>query len=78
VNYNETYTGYRFITADESEYLPPFQTGNLQLLYDFKLQTHAIQFTAQCNNIWDEQYQVVSGRPMPGTNWLAGCKIGIL
>ena len=78
VNYIHTYTGYRFITTDESEYLPPYQTGNVQIMYPFMLHEHAIVFSGQCNNIWNEQYQIVSSRPMPGVNWLLGLKIPIL
>jgi len=77
-NYNHTYTGYRFTTTDESEYLLPYQTGNVQLMYNTSLKGHALQFTGQCNNIWNEQYQVVAFRPMPGINWLAGFKLAIL
>ena len=76
-NYNHTYTGYRFITTDESEYLEPYQTGNVQLMYNMQIRAHLLQLTAQCNNIWNAQYQVVGFRPMPGTNWLAGLKLGI-
>ena len=71
INYNETYTGYRFITTDESEYLPPYQTGNIQLMYQAIIQKHPFQLTAQCNNIWTHNTKVVAGRPMPGINWLA-------
>ena len=78
VNYNQTYTGYRFITTDESEYLVPYTTGNVQLLYNAAVYSHSLQFTGQCNNIWNEQYQVVSARPMPGINWLVGFKVVIL
>ena len=78
VNYNQTYTGYRFITTDESEYLVPYTTGNVQLLYNAAVYSHSLQLTGQCNNIWNEQYQVVSARPMPGVNWLLGFKFVIL
>jgi len=78
VNYIHTYTGYHFITTDESEYLPPYQTGNLQLMYNAHVQHHLWQLTGQCNNIWNEQYQVVASRPMPGINWLLGIKISLL
>ena len=78
VNYNETYTGYRFITTDESEYLPPYQTGNVQLMYNIRISHHSCQFTGQCNNIWNEQYQVIAARPMPGINWLLGFRIVVL
>ena len=78
VNYNHSYTGYRFITTDESEYTLPYQTGNIQLMYNTSIRKHSVQLTGQCNNIWNEQYEVVAGRPMPGTNWLAGFKATIL
>lgn len=77
-NYNHTYTGYRFITTDESEYIDPYQTGNIQLLYTFLVHSHPLQATFQCNNIWNGQYQVVAFRPMPGTNWLFGIRADIL
>lgn len=77
-NYNHTYTGYRFITSDESEYLLPYQTGNAQLMYNSTIHKHSLQLTAQCNNIWNEQYEVAAYRPLPGVNWLAGFKIGIM
>jgi vitamin B12 transporter len=78
VNYNHTYTGYRFITTDESAYLPPYQTGNVQLMYRASLGDHNLQLTGQCNNIWNQQYQVVGFRPLPGINWLIGCQLQII
>jgi iron complex outermembrane receptor protein len=75
--YIHTYTGYRFITSDESEYLLPYQTGNIQVMYDRRIGRHAIQFTAQCNNIWNADYFIAALRPMPGINWLAGVKLTI-
>lgn len=77
VNYNHTYTGYRFITVDESQWLMPYSTGNAQLLYTLPFKAHSLQFTAQCNNIWNKQYQVVNARPMPAINWLFGLRLNI-
>ncbi|XZF15328.1 TonB-dependent receptor [Chitinophagaceae bacterium MMS25-I14] len=71
-NYNHTYTGYRYVTTDESQSLDPFQTGNVQLMYSFNAGKYPVRASFQLNNIWNEQYQVVATRPMPGTNWLAG------
>jgi iron complex outermembrane receptor protein len=76
-NYNHTYTGYRFITTDESEYTLPYQTGNVSALYNCTLGSHRLQLSAQVNNIWNEHYQVVAFRPMPGINWLLGIKYNI-
>jgi vitamin B12 transporter len=74
-NYNHTYTGYRFYTTDESAYLLPYNTGNVQVMYTAEVAKHVAQLTAQCNNIWNEHYQVVANRPMPGINWQAGIQV---
>lgn len=76
-NYNHTYTGYRFITIDESQYILPFNTGNIQLLYNTDLLKMPLQLTAQCNNTWNNRYSVVNARPMPGVNFLVGLKATI-
>jgi vitamin B12 transporter len=73
-SYNHTYTGYRFTTADESQYLLPYNTGNLQLLYTQQWPATTLQLSGQCNNIANYQYAVVNGRPMPGINWMLGAK----
>ncbi len=78
LNYNHTYTGYRFYTTDESLYLLPYNIGNLQLMYNMHAGKYALQLNVQCNNIWNTQYQLAAGRPMPGINWLAGLKLGII
>ena len=77
-NYNHTYTGYRFIAVDESAYLLPYNTGNLLLMYSAILSKHPVQFTAQCNNVWNQGYEIIAERPMPGINWLAGVRVGVL
>jgi len=70
LQYSHTYTGYRFTVADESEYLAPYQTGNLFAMYVLPLKQNTYTFTAMLNNIWNEQYSVVGYRPMPGRNFL--------
>lgn len=78
LNYSHTYTGYRFITNDDAYYLPPYQTGNLMLTYGARCLGRDFTLTGQCNNIWNQQYQVVAYRPMPGTNWLLAIKAQLL
>ncbi len=77
-NYNHTYTGYRYTVADESAYLLPYNTGNVQLSYGALLLQHNLQLTAQFNNIWDAHYNIVFSRPMPGVNYFMGLKINLL
>lgn len=77
LNYNHTYTGYRFVTMDESAWVTPYQTGSIQLACQLPTKQHQVQLTAQCNNVWNAQYQVVAYRPMPGINWLMGIKASL-
>ncbi len=74
-NYNHTYTGYRFITVDESSWLMPYNTGNIQLMYTTRLGRNKFQLSAQANNVWSSEYSIISARPMPGINWMAGVKL---
>lgn len=67
-NYNHSYTGYRFVTTDESQYIAPYQTGNLYVSYQKSFSEHQFKISLQCNNLWDNVYQVVYLRPMPGRN----------
>lgn len=75
LNYNHTYTGYRFLTVDESQWLMPYNTGNVQLLYTMPLSHYQLQLTGQCNNVFNRGYSVVNARPMPGINWLMGIRL---
>lgn len=75
INYNHTYTGYRFTTTDESQYLHPYQTGNFYVSYRQKIKKLDCSFNASCNNAWDERYQIVNLRPMPGRNWALGISL---
>lgn len=79
VNYNHTYTGYRFYTIDESAWIEPYNTANLQLTYMLSLpKQKSIQLSFQANNIFNATYMVVSQRPMPGINFMAGAKFNMI
>lgn len=77
VNYNHTYTGTRYVTTDESQAIDPYQTGNIQVAYKCLLHHTPLTMNVQCQNIWDQKYEVVGARPMPGINWLAGFTISL-
>ena len=76
-NYNHTYTGYRFVTIDESQFLEPYHTGNVQLMYTFSKAVYTIRAAAQVQNIWDARYEVISARPMPGRYFLFSLQLGL-
>ena len=78
LSYIHSYTGYRFTTSDESEFLLPYQTGNVQLMFPTQILGMPLQVTCQCNNIWNESYYIAGYRPMPGINWLVGLRLSVL
>ncbi|WP_118972742.1 TonB-dependent receptor [Taibaiella koreensis] len=76
INYNHTYTGYRFVTVDESQYLEPYQTGNLQLMYQWAPGNYRLGLSGQVQNLWNTRYEVVNARPMPGRYFLLSLQLG--
>ncbi|KAA5536605.1 TonB-dependent receptor [Taibaiella lutea] len=77
VNWNQTYTGYRFVTVDESQYLDPYFTANIQVSYAILLSKYKLQMIGQLQNIFNTDYQVVNARPMPGRNFSLQLRMGI-
>ncbi len=75
LNYNHTYTGYRYITIDESMYLNPFYLGNMHLNYTFQLGVSKIMLNGAIQNIWNKDYQVIANRPMPGRSFALQCSV---
>lgn len=72
MSYHHQYTGYRFTTTDESDFLLPYQVGNIQLAYHWSYNKIKMTLAGQIKNLWHERYEVVNGRPMPGRHfWLS-------
>ena len=74
-NYNHTYTGYRFVTTDESQFLRPYQTGNLFLQYGLPWHQANLKISLQCNNVWNTSYQIMNARPMPLRHYALGLQV---
>jgi iron complex outermembrane receptor protein len=68
LGYTQQFTGKRFTQSDHSEMLPAFTSARCTLAYlhtRFKIQL-------ELENVWNEAYQLVAYRPMPGRNWQLG------
>lgn len=76
-NYNHTYTGYRFVTTDESIFLLPYNTGNLQVMYPLNFGKAETQLGLQVQNIWNSQYEVIAYRPMPRRFFLLSLSVAL-
>ena len=73
--YRHNYTGYRYTSTDHSQYLAPFDLGAVHVAYRFAHKPFSGRVFFEVNNLWNEQYQVLSNRPMPGINFQVGISI---
>ena len=73
ISYVYAYTGYRFVTTDESEYLLPYNTHNIFASYTLKANyKHQLLTTFKINNILNKSYESIIGRIMPGRSFAVG------
>ena len=77
LNYSFIYVGERYhnssnIRANHEE---PWYTHDLGLTKDFNFKGWGISLALECNNLLDQQYDVVLNYPMPGRNWKLVAKI---
>lgn len=66
------YTGYRFTSADNSQWLDPFHLSSLRLNYVLPYKNLGITTFLACNNLFNSDYEVLQGRPMPLRNYELG------
>lgn len=73
LQYIYTYTGYRFVTTDESMWLKPYNTSNIYFAYKLPTQkTGTVVANFKFNNIFNTQYEGIVGRVMPLRNYSLG------
>ena len=64
--YQHGVTGARFTLTDNSAELPMYQTGSFSASYDWYLnQKINLRFDIRVNNLWNVDYEIVQGYPMP-------------
>lgn len=71
LNYSFIYTGERYASRANTEenYVLPWYTSDLSLSKNLKWNKTGIKITAEVNNLFNQQYEVVRSYPMPGTNF---------
>lgn len=65
LRYSFQYTGYRFTSSDNREYLTPYILHALYLSYKFDVKKVNADLFLQLNNLAEEDYYVMQNRPMP-------------
>ena len=60
------FTGKRFITADNSQYLPGFSINDLIVGYKLSINNNDLDMSIRVENIFGVEYQTIAYHPMPG------------
>lgn len=66
--FNTDYTGRRYLTADNSVYLPQYAVSGINLGARLKGTRHSTDFSLSIENLFDASYQNMAYYPMPGRN----------
>ena len=79
LDYSFIYTGERYDATENipQNYVPEWYTSDIALSYNFRLGGVKTRLTAEVNNVFNQQFEVVKGYPMPGTNYKFTLKIEI-
>ena len=71
VNYSFIYVGERYHNSANilANHEQPWYTHDLSASYRFKLGKTQLKLTAEVNNLFNQQYDVIQNYPMPGRNY---------
>lgn len=73
--YRHHYTGYRYTSTDNYQYLNPYFLADFRLSFHKKIKKCNFIFFIQVNNLFNENYQIIRYRPMPLRNYQTGIQI---
>ncbi len=79
LNYSFIYVGERYHTSSNiiANHEEPWYTHDLSLMKAFTIRKTRLLLTFECNNIFNQQYDVIVNYPMPGRNWKLKAKLNI-
>jgi iron complex outermembrane receptor protein len=69
LTYNQQYTGIRFISTDNNQWLDDYQLASLAMGKTFSIKQYSIVWSAQIQNLYNLSYQAIADRPMPGRHF---------
>jgi outer membrane receptor protein involved in Fe transport len=77
LNYSFIYVGERYHTSANirENYEQPWYTHDLSASYRWQHPRLALTFALECNNLFNQQYDVIQNYPMPGCNWKGVLKV---
>jgi iron complex outermembrane receptor protein len=79
LNYRQSYNGSVFIDATNQTYMPYYAPANLRLDWKVNKPNAKNDFSigATIDNLYNEEYQIVANRPLPGRYYRLILKVGL-
>lgn len=77
LSYQQSYTGRTFIDAVNTTYMPYFMPATLSFGWNVSNKTakNKLEIIASVVNLYNEEYQVIANRPMPGRYYTLTAKV---
>ncbi|MFZ7114655.1 MAG: TonB-dependent receptor plug domain-containing protein [Bacteroidota bacterium] len=75
LSFNQTYTGIRFTTTDNSSFLDDYTKVSTQFDQRFEIQNSVLALFIRVDNLFNKDYQSVLNRPEPLRNFSFGINI---
>lgn len=75
IYFNRTFAGYRYTTSDNSAWLEPYSVDNIRIEKSFQLTECKINVFIRSNNLFNTNYELIKGRPMPQRSLEGGLSI---
>jgi vitamin B12 transporter len=72
LTYFHQYFGYRFTSTDNTQWLNPYNLASFRVNYNLTIKQLNLALFSAANNIFNKNYAVILGRPMPLRNYEIG------
>lgn len=69
LRYQYQFTDRRYLSADNRDYLPSFQTHDINISKQFTFRQTGLRLSFGVANLFDNRYLVIAGTPMPGRTY---------
>lgn len=75
IRYHHAYTGYRYTTIDHAHYLEPYDVAECSIGWNHRFGKQEVIFTGSVKNLYNNSYQIIAWRAMPGRWYEAGIMV---
>jgi vitamin B12 transporter len=75
--YNQTITGKVFIDATNTTYMPYYAPADINISYSLKKDMKSADIGLKISNLYNEDYQIMANRPLPGRWFLLFVKVNL-